>query len=222
MRHVLQVAVLLSAVIAALLTTGCESRDARELQARSAVIADRAAESGDSTTSATPDTSEATASAYATNPHDGPDTTGFFDAEITFCRKIGKKSGKRIGTAQHFQTAEKRYVHGLVDFHNIRPHRLYAVHLVWIKPGGREIFRRYAEVVTEPIADGYETVIRWQKAEDLAYLKEERRGSPQSAFTLGSRLNISHSRQRIPGDYLMRVYLDRRLLLEKKFTLAEG
>ena len=222
MRHVLLVALLLSAVLAAVLTTGCESRDARQLQARSAVTADRVAEAGGSDASDASDTSEATASAYATNPHDRPDTTGFFDTEITFCRRIGKKSGKRIGTAQHFQTAEKRYVHGLVDFRNIRPHRLYAVHLVWIKPGGKEIFRRYAEVVTEPVADGYETVIRWKKAEDLAYLKEERRGSMQSAFTLGSRLNISHSRQRTPGDYLMRVYLDRRLLLEKKFTLAEG
>ncbi len=222
MRHVLLAAVLLFAVCAALLTTGCESRDAQELQARSAVTADRVVESGGSDASDASDTSDAAASAYAPNPQDRPDTTGFFDAEITFCRKIGKKSGKRIGTAQHFKTAEKRYVHGLVDFRNIRPHRLYAVHLVWIKPGGREIFRRSAEVVTEPVADGYETVIRWKKAEDLAYLKEERRGSRQSAFTLGSRLNISHSRQRIPGDYLMRVYLDRRLLLEKKFTLAEG
>ena len=216
MRLALLMAALLLVAFAAVLTTGCENHDQQQLRARSSFMADREAEAGGS------GASDPTDSILATNPHDLPDTTGLFGAEITFCRKIGRKSGKRIGTAERFETAEKRYVHGLVDFRNVRSHRLYALHLVWIKPGGKELFRRYAEVVIEPVTDGYETVIRWKKAEDLAYLKEERRGSPQSAFTLASRLNISHSRQRIPGDYLLRVYLDRRLLLEKKFTLAEG
>lgn len=216
MRLALLVTALLMVTCAAVLTTGCESHDQQQLQARSSFTVDRAVEADVSSPSESPD------SALTTSQHDLPDTTGLFDAEITLCRKIGKKSGKRIGAAERFETAEKRFVHGLVDFRNARAHRLYALHLVWIKPGGKEMFRRYAEVVVEPVADGYETVIRWKKAEDLAYLKEERRGSPQSAFTLASRLNISNSRQRVPGDYLLRVYLDRRLLLQKKFTLAEG
>lgn len=216
MRWILSVMAMLSIAAAVLSVAGCESQDAQEFQAQSTGFAEVVALPGDS------DGDAVAAAAYATDRSDPADTTDLFDAEITFCRKIGKKSGKRIGVAQRFEAAEKRYVQGLVDFRNVRPQRLYAVHLVWIKPDGKEMFRRYAEVVTEPHGDGYEIVIHWKKAEDLDYLKEERRESAAAGFTLASRLNISHSRQRLPGDYLLRVYLDRRLLTEKVFTLAEG
>jgi hypothetical protein len=96
------------------------------------------------------------------------------------------------------------------------------VHLVWIKPDGKEMYRRYAEVRAERASDDYVTTIQWKKPEDLSYLNTEQQVSPQPAFTLASRLNISHSRQRVPGDYRFRVYLDRRLLLERNFTLEEG
>jgi hypothetical protein len=183
----------LSASIAALFATGCESQETRELAARNAQMS-----AGEATRDST------------------------FDATVTFCRKIGKKSGKRIGVGDRFQTAQKRYVHGLVDFHNVRPGRTYAVHLVWIRPDGREMFRRYAEVLAEQDSDGYVTVIDWKQAEDLGYLKTERCVSSEPAFTLSSRFNVSYSRQRIPGEYIFRVYLDRRLLMERGFTLDEG
>ena len=152
---------------------------------------------------------------------DAPPDSGLFNAEVTFCRKVGKKSGKRIGIARNFQPAQKRSVSALVDFSNVQRGRLYAVHLAWIRPDGKEMFRRYAEVtlVAAGESEGFETVIDWKKAENLHYLKQNSQTSATAEFTLSTRLNISHSRQREPGDYLLRVYLDRRLLLEEMFTL---
>lgn len=209
MRRLALLFVMFAAAAAVLGSTGCESPEARQQQRNSS-------------SSAAPTPVAADAAVRADVDATATDRSDLFAAEITFCRKIGKKSGKRIGVGDRFAIAKRSYVHGLVDFRAVRPHRVYAVHLVWIKPDGYELYRRYAEVVTEPDGDGYATVVNWKKAEDLHYLQQERYTSPDPAFTLESRFNVSRSRQRDLGEYRLQVYLDRRLLLEKSFTLADG
>ena len=187
---------------------GCESEEAQQFIARGAALA-------------------------ADDDHPLPDDG--FDARVTLCRKVGKKTGKRIGIATSFQIApwkegqkaKKQYVNGVVDFENVEPGRVYPVHLVWIKPGGKEMFRKYAEVeVTEvegtEVATSYQTQIRWLKAEFLHYLKEKTVESDEPTFSLSARLNISADKAREPGTYMFRVYLDRRLLIEEPFEVTQG
>jgi hypothetical protein len=149
-----------------------------------------------------------------------PPTDSFW-AEVTFCRKIGRKTGKRIGCGDQFFPEQKSYVHGLVDFSGVVPGEIYAVHLVWLKPSGKEIFRRYAEVFLEESDQGYTAKIAWKKAEDLGYLKEEIQERSTPGFSLGSRFNISTSRNRELGQYSLKVYLNREQLIQRSFLIAE-
>jgi len=149
-----------------------------------------------------------------------PPTDSFW-AEVSFCRKIGRKTGKRIGCGDKFFPEQKSYVHGLVDFSGLVPGEVYAVHLVWLKPNGKEIFRRYAEIFLEAGDQGYTTHIAWKKAEDLGYLKEEVQERATPGCSLGSRLNISTSRNRELGRYAFKVYWNRELLVQRSFLIAE-
>jgi hypothetical protein len=143
-------------------------------------------------------------------------------ATVTFCRKIGSKTGKRIGVGEHFTIGGKARVTACVDFRNVSPGKNYAVHLVWIKPFGREVFRKYAEVEVAETETGYRSVIHWRKADDLNYLREEIQESSEAAFTLTSRMTISPQKKRSPGIYTLRVYLHRELLTEKSFQLSDS
>jgi hypothetical protein len=69
-----------------------------------------------------------------------------FQAELVFSRKVSRKSGRPIGVASNFQSANKSYVNALLTCSGVRSDRTYVVHMVWVKPDGKEIFRRYAEV----------------------------------------------------------------------------
>jgi hypothetical protein len=182
--------VLALSLVTGLVVAGCESREAREQR-----LSDR-------------------------DLHAAADTATAFRAEVTFCRRVSRKSGKPLGVSDEFTMADKSRVRAVVDFDNLRPERIYAVHLAWIAPSGREIFRKYAEVSLEPDSlGGYTTRIDWREAEDLVRVDEEIRQSKDANFTLISSLNTSLERQRDPGEYRLRVYLDRRLLTERSFLL---
>ena len=150
---------------------------------------------------------------------DAPDGKSGLAVAASLCRKVGTESGRRIGAGDVFRIAEKSYVQALVDFTGVRTDHVYAVHLVWIRPDGGELFRRYAEVETAAADSGYASTIRWRKAEDLHYLSESVVTTDEPSFTLDSRLNISTDRDRTPGQYVLRVYLHRELLLERTFLV---
>ncbi len=143
-----------------------------------------------------------------------------FDAEITLCRKIGRKSGRRIGVGREFKVSKKSYVRAFADFENVKADRPYVVHLVWIRPDGKEIFRKYARVFQDQVEEGeFRTVINWLSAKDLHKVKSDTLYSSEPDFTLETRFNISEKKARTAGLYHFRVYLDRRLLLEEAFTV---
>ncbi len=152
-----------------------------------------------------------------------------FAVETILCRKVSRKSGRRIGAGQEFKVTKKSYVRAFVDFENVQTDRPYTVHLVWIRPDGKEIFRKYADVRQANGAEGeFQTVINWLSAEDLHKVKSDTLVTAEPDFTLATRFNISEKKTREPGLYKFRVYLDRRLLLEEPFTvigppiIAEG
>ncbi len=161
---------------------------------------------------ATPTTTSLTAAADSTA----------FGVDVTLCRKIGRKTGRRIGVGTSFRMSEKSRVQAMVDFTNVTAGKDYTVHLVWIRPDGREMYRRFAEVRQEAVAaETFRTVVRWLDAEDLHKVRADTLAGAAPQFTLDSRLNTSLSKQREPGEYLLRVYLDRRLLREDPFTLTQ-
>ena len=95
-----------------------------------------------------------------------------FSASVTMCRKIGSKSGRRIGAGHEFIMSEKSYVRAFVDFANVKAGRPYTVHLAWIRPDGKEMFRKYVEVRQGEAEEGeFATVINWLDAEDLHKIK---------------------------------------------------
>lgn len=147
---------------------------------------------------------------------------GAFSVDLTLARRVSKKSGRPIGAGTEFVMKGKSRVNAIVDVANVEPGEVNAFHLVWIKPGRKEMFRRYAEVKVEASETGYRTLIQWKKADDLAYLKEEVQESETNAFSLRTSLNTSLKREREPGIYSFRVYLNRELLLEEAFELTNA
>ena len=146
-----------------------------------------------------------------------------FTASVTLCRKVGSKSGRRIGVGDEFKMDEKSSVRAFVDFTNVKPERPYTVHLVWIRPDGKEMFRKFAEVRQgREESGGFRTVINWLDAQDLHKIKSDTLLTAEPTFTLNSRFNTSLKKERAPGQYHFRVYLDRALLLEEPFTITKG
>jgi len=146
-----------------------------------------------------------------------------FSVAVTLCRKVGSKSGRRIGAGHEFKMSKKSYVRAFVDFANVKVERPYTVHLVWIRPDGREMFRKYAEVRQRATGSAeYLTVIKWLDAEDLHKVKTDTLVMTEPDFTLDSRFNISLKKEREPGLYHFRVYLDRALLSEDPFTVMDN
>jgi hypothetical protein len=144
-----------------------------------------------------------------------------FSVETSLCRKVSRKSGRRIGVGQEFKITKKSYVRAFVDFENVKTDRPYTVHLVWIRPDGKELFRKYAEVrLAETPKGDFRTVVDWLSAEDLHAVKSDTLLSPEPGFTLETRFNISEKKERVPGEYYFRVYLDRRLFWEKSFLVV--
>jgi hypothetical protein len=196
-----------------------------------------------------------------------PAAADLFHVDVTLYRRYAGTRWLR-DKDHEFTIKDESHIKAEVDGRNMRPGRIYSMHLVWISPDGSEIFRRYAEArlldvmlpagaapdssgaLPEDVALGLEEAygkragrdlaerlaagpdaaapvveVVYKKAVDLGYEKpryavvdEDR--APH--FNLDSRLNISREKQRAPGDYLLRIYLDRRLLREVPFTIGDG
>jgi hypothetical protein len=149
------------AVLALLATTGCSSR----------------VESGVADADST--------LVYASKEADG------VTARITLCRKIGSKTGRRIGVGQVFTIGEKSKVRALIDLENelALGERRLMFHLVWLGPGDREF-----------------------------YTKRIDHDPSDKPAPLASSISI-YPGKREPGSYALQVYLFRELIAEKRFEL---
>jgi hypothetical protein len=70
---------------------------------------------------------------------------GLFGAEIDLYRRHADGEWRRDRDGV-FEIRDESHVRARVTLRNVRPERTYAVHLVWVRPDGRELFRRYAEL----------------------------------------------------------------------------
>ena len=91
--------------------------------------------------------------------------------------------------ADAFVQREEEKVRGVVDLENLRPGEALVVHVLWVKPDGKDAFSKRVELVPETSEARVETS-----------------------------LTISPSR-RPPGTYRLKVYLFRKLLAGKTVEL---
>jgi len=156
----------------------------------------------------------------ATLDAETPEAAAGFSAEVVLCRRVGSKTGKRIAIGDSFQElSEKknRYIHAFLDVSDA-PEGVHQIHLVWIKPGGKEMFRKSAEVTIATTTEGFATDVVWFKAEDLHDRNaDETMLSETPDFTLHARLNVAPEKERVPGEYAFRVYWNRELMVEQIF-----
>ena len=112
-------------------------------------------------------------------------------AQITFCRKISKKSGKIIGEGTSFEIKKKNKVLALVKLKNLvlAEDKKLRVYFEWIGPNNSSFFRKRVDLVIK-----------------------------DSTETLESSISIS-PKKREPGIYSLRIYLSKNLLAKKKFEL---
>jgi hypothetical protein len=147
------------------------------------------------------------------------DTTPGPALQVELCRKLSKK-GKRQDVGHEFTIGEKSSVLAFADFTGLQADRNYTVHMVWIRPDGRELFRRFAEFSLSGEGEAWTAEVLWKDALDLNDVKREEIAATGPALTLDSTFNISTDKEREPGKWLFRVYLDRRLVREEAFTVA--
>jgi hypothetical protein len=68
-----------------------------------------------------------------------------FHVDVDLFHRTAGRRWRRA--AEHvFPVRDESYIRAEAVLHHVRPQRTYSVHLVWIRPDGRELFRRYAEV----------------------------------------------------------------------------
>ena len=192
------------------------------------------------------------------------ESADLFHTDVTLYRRY-TGSKWRLDKDHVFTVKDESHIKAKVSFRNVRPGRTYSVHLAWIRPDGREMFRRYAEItrhqvsltlgvapdstgalpaaviadlagrfgeekaaaIVERLAAEPEvavpvTEIAYKKAIDLGYASRTISLRDESRFDLQSRLNISREKERELGDYILRIYLDRRLLQEIPITIQEN
>ena len=118
-------------------------------------------------------------------------TDGDISCTITLCRKIGSKTGKRIGVGRSFEMKEKAKVRALIDLSNqfARGTDDLSFHFVWLGPDDKKIYKKRVEYTPD-----------------------------ESDATLKSSLSITPDNREL-GRYTFRVYLFRELLAEKTFEL---
>lgn len=147
-----------------------------------------------------------------------------FSAEVTFCRRVGSKTGKRIEIDESFPVRDGdkyRYVYGFADVAGAPLDRDHQLHLVWIKPDGTELFRRFGTVRVAAVEDGFRTRIVWQDAENLHDEDpEEPVVSGRPLVSVSSRIDVRPERERDLGAYTLKIYWNRELLTARSFELT--
>lgn len=105
-------------------------------------------------------------------------------ASVAFCSRVGKSTGRLYGLADSFMLEEGRRVYGVVDLRNVPPRRELVVHLLWIRPDGKDAFKKRVSLCPE-----------------------------EGEARLQTSLSLSPER-REPGTYRLRVFLFREFLIE--------
>ena len=113
-------------------------------------------------------------------------------AKIILCRKQDKKTGTRFGLGKVFTIKEKESVSAFVSLQNcfVYSNHKLMFHLDWIGPDGRSI-----------------------------YLKRIDLSPTDSNTTISGSISVSPDKRQA-GDYIVRAYLFRELIAEKKFKLV--
>jgi hypothetical protein len=143
-----------------------------------------------------------------------------FHCRLVFHTRAGGDTWERDKDLE-FRIRKDSEVRARASFENVRPGQTYTVHLVWIRPDGAELFRRFAEAtVSAADSGGYVAEVVYKKADNLPYRKVDRQESKTPSFDVETVLDISRAKKRETGEYLLRVYLDRRLLKEEIFTVV--
>lgn len=142
-----------------------------------------------------------------------------FHCRLLFHERSGDKDWERNKDLV-FSIRKKSEVRARASFERVRPGQTYGVHLVWIRPDGRELFRRYAEATVAASDSGYVADVVYRKADHLTYRSVDRQLAKTPSFDVESVFDISRGKKRESGEYLLRVYLDRRLLKEEIVTIT--
>ena len=112
-------------------------------------------------------------------------------ATIALCRKIDKKTGKRIGEGTAFTIMEKTRAHAIADIPNLslKEGKGLMFHFNWIGPNGKSFFKKQIDIFPN-----------------------------DSSSSISSTISIKPG-TRQAGDYKIQLYFFRELIAEKKFTL---
>jgi len=113
------------------------------------------------------------------------------DAQITFYRKTSQKSGKKIGEGTIFTIKDKRNLRAIINIENRLANNNHeqVFHIDWIGEDGKSFHRKQVNLL--PV---------------------------DTSSTLTSSISISPN-IRPPGNYILKLYLHRELIAEKKFIL---
>jgi hypothetical protein len=143
--------------------------------------------SGCSSRNETPTISEDSTIVYSPKQPDG------VNANITLCRKVGRKTGKRIGEGTVFTIKNKAKVHAFFDLENRKNFmdKEMMFHAEWIGPNGKSFYRKRIDLLPD-----------------------------DSSSTLKSSISITPEKRQ-PGIYSVRFFLFRELIAEKKFELRD-
>jgi len=111
--------------------------------------------------------------------------------KITFCRDESRKTDKRIGEGTDFTIMENENILALVDLENcfVNNNRDLMFHMDWIGANGKSFYSKRIDLSTK-----------------------------DSTSTIKSSISISPDR-REAGEYMLRLYLFRELIAEKKFEI---
>jgi hypothetical protein len=143
--------------------------------------------SGCSSRNETPTTSEDSTIVYFPKQPDG------VSVNIMLCRKVGSKTGKRIGKGTVFTIMDKAKVHAFFDLENRNNFmdKEMMFHAEWIGPNGKSFYRKRIDLLPH-----------------------------DSSSTINSSISITPEK-RLPGNYKVRLFLCRELIAEKRFELRD-
>ena len=121
-----------------------------------------------------------------------PKSSNGIIAAIMFSNKVSRKTGEPIGTGTMFSIKDKAKLYAVVELKNreLNSKKDLMFHLDWIEPGGNSFYKKRIDILSD-----------------------------NSAGTITSSISISPEKRQ-PGNYLLRFYLFRELIAEKKFLLT--
>jgi hypothetical protein len=141
--------------------------------------------SGCSSRRETPVTTEDSTIVYPPNKVEG------INAKISFCKKISKKTGEKIGQGTAFTINEKTKVYAIVELEDKESSKYQELmfHIDWIGPNGKSFYKKRIDIAPT-----------------------------DSSSTIKSSISTTPDKRQ-PGIYIFRVFLFRELIAEKKFEL---